>query len=62
MQICLSGILECERDYQSVIVRMREEIESSMNVVPLNLAKINDLSKKNDEICYYLLGNFKIYF
>lgn len=57
MQVCLhSSELECERDYQSVIVRFREEVASANNTVALNFAKISDLSKNSSDICYYLMG------
>lgn len=69
MQICLSsavgsgqsssntaatGQLSCEKDYKSLIVHLREEDETQQ--VQLNLAKIIDVNRRDDEICYYLQG------
>ena len=55
MQICLAaGGLECEKDYESVVVRFREELNSS--TVALNLATMSDPSKSSADICYYLTG------
>ena len=64
MQICLSsgagssavapGQIACEKDYKSLIVHLREEDEAQQ--VQLNLAKIIDVNRQDDEICYYLQG------
>ena len=56
MQICISGVLKCEKDFESVRINIKEENDSEENTVSLNLAKMNDLSKNDDEICYYLSG------
>lgn len=61
MQICLSThTFQCEKDYQSVIIKMLEEDVNS--AVSLRLAKMNDLSKSDEDICYYLSGTDRDYF
>jgi hypothetical protein len=62
MQICLSSGYACEKDFETVIVRLKEENISEVNIVPLNLAKMNDLTKNDEDICYYLSGKDKYLF
>ncbi len=61
MQICLSThAFQCEKDYQSVIIKMQEE--DAKTSVSLRLAKMNDLTKSDEDICYYLSGTDRDYF
>ncbi len=62
-EICLSGRFECEKDYRSLIVKLKEEQSISNSSVSLNLAKFSDYTKLGEAICYYLSGkNAKNYF
>lgn len=64
MEICLSGAFQCEKNYQTLVVKLKEEQEPELNSVYLNLAKISDITKSDQDICYFLLGkdknNFKL--
>lgn len=60
MQVCLGSAgelsFECEKDYQSIVVKFREEVSPLNNTVALNLAQIADPNKNLSDICYYLMG------
>ena len=62
MQICLSGKFQCEKDYEAIIVKIKEEQSLDDVGFQLGLAKMNDPSKKQEDICYYLSGIDKKYF
>jgi hypothetical protein len=62
MQICLTGNFKCEKDFESIIVNLKEEQTDESNSVQLNLAKMNDLTKSDGDICYYLSSKDKKYF
>ena len=62
MQICLSGNYQCEKDYESIIVKIKEEQSLRDVRFELGLAKMNDPSKRDEDICYYLSGIDKEYF
>jgi len=62
MQICLSGRFQCEKDYEAIIVKIKEEQTLSDVKFELGLAKMNDASKKDEDICYHLSGADKKYF
>lgn len=65
-QVCLrsetAGEIECEKDYQSVVVKFREETNSLNNTVALNLAQMSDPTRNASDICYYLMGVDRQYF
>lgn len=54
MEICLSGNYQCDKYFQSLVFSLKEEQTDSTIQIPS--AKMNDISKKDDEICYYLSG------
>ena len=62
MQICLSGRFQCEKDYEAIIVKIKEEQNLSDVKFELGLAKMNDASKKDEDICFHLSGVDKKYF
>ena len=62
MQICLSGRFQCEKDYASVLVRIKEEQAAKDVAFSLGLAKMNDATRRDADICYYLSGVDKKYF
>ena len=59
MKICLSSSYTCEKDFETVIVKLKEENISDANSISLNLARMNDLTKNDEDICYYLSGKDK---
>lgn len=58
MEICLSKTFQCEKNYQTIIVKLKEEQDQLNSSVLLNLAKISDMTKNEQDICYYLIGLF----
>ena len=62
MQVCLSGVFQCEKDYQSIIVKMKEEQDPENNSFSMKFAKMNDVDKNDEDICYYLTGIFSLIF
>ncbi len=59
-QVCLSGEYRCSGDLQSLIVEVVEEKNGQAFKIPA--AKMNDIRKTDDEICYYLSGNDSTHF
>ena len=45
--------------FETVIVKLKEENISDTNTISLNLARMNDLTKNDEDICYYLSGKDK---
>ena len=63
MEICLSGSYQCDKYFQSLIYTLKEEQNSRvLNQIQIPSAKMNDITKKDDEICYYLSGKDSILF
>ena len=65
MHICLSGgsnnhNFQCDTYFQSLIINLKEEQTNANIEIPA--AKMNDITKKDDEICYYLSGEDREYF
>ncbi len=56
MQICSSGLFECDKNFDYVRINLIEEQDESS--ASFHLAKMNDFSKNEDDICYYLSGKF----
>jgi cadherin 23 len=61
VQICLSGQFKCEKGYQALIFKLKEENHENVGV-SLKLAKIADSSKNDEDVCYYLTGIDHDYF
>lgn len=65
-QVCLRsepvGEIECEKDYESVVVKFREEANPLNNTVALNLAQMSDPTRTASDVCYYLMGVDRQYF
>ncbi len=62
MQICVSGQYQCDSNFQTIILRLTEEKINNLEMKSFRLAKINDITKTDDDICYYLSGQDKDYF
>lgn len=62
MQICLSGTHPCDSNFQSLIIRLTEEKINNLSSKSFRLARINDITKNDDDICYYLSGRDSEYF
>ncbi len=60
-QICLSNFVQCDLDYQTILVKKLEE-QNNNHIGSFNYAKMIDPRKKDREICYYLLGSDKEFF
>ena len=60
MQICLSGSYKCDANFQTLSIGITEEKINNLESKPFRLAKINDLTKSDDDICYYLSGKFTL--
>lgn len=61
MQICVSGLYQCDANFQTLFIRIAEEKINNLETKPFRLAKINDLTKTEDDICYYLSGRIALF-
>lgn len=62
MQICLSGNYKCDKYFQSLIFHLTEEHATDKSLIPIPSAKMNDMTKKDEAICYYLSGPDRAHF
>ncbi|CAF0900840.1 unnamed protein product [Brachionus calyciflorus] len=58
-EICLLENFTCDKVYQTVVVKIKEEQDPENVQVNLGLAKMGDINKSNKDVCYYLLGKDK---